>query len=92
MAIIQVSVPVSKEAYELAHALHKLVVEIKTQLKDGMSADDIPALLTALMSDEVIKGVQGLDQLDDELKENQEAFINAFATLGSSLVKEFSQG
>lgn len=92
MALLMVPVPVSKEAYELSQALHKLIVEIKTHLKDGIGADDIPALLQALMSDEVVNGVKGLDQLGAELKENQEAFINAFATLGSSLVKEFSQG
>lgn len=91
MAIMQVPVPVSKEAYELAQAIHKLVVEIKLHLENGLGADDIPALLQALMSDEVVNGVKGLDQLGSELKENQEAFINAFATLGSSLVKEFSK-
>lgn len=91
MAILQVPVPVSKEAYELSQALLKLILEIKTHLKDGIGADDIPALLSALMSDEIVAGVKGLDQLDDELKENQEAFINAFATLGSALVKEFSK-
>ena len=91
MAIMQVPVPVSKEAYELSQALMELVLQIKVLLKDGAGADDIPALLATLMSDNVVKGVQGLDQLDDELKENQEAFINAFATLGSALVKEFSK-
>lgn len=90
MAVIKVEVPVSKEAFELAQALHKLVVEIKAHLKDGVGADDIPALLKVLMSQEVIEGVKGCDQLGAELKENQEAFINAFATLGSALVKDFS--
>jgi len=90
MAVIKVEVPVSKEAYELAVALHKLVVEIKGHLKDGVGADDIPALLKVLMSQDVIEGVKGCDQLGAELKENQEAFINAFATLGSALVKDFS--
>lgn len=90
--ILKVEVPVSKEAYELSQALLKLILEIKLHLKDGVGAEDIPALLAALMSDEVVAGVKGLDQLDDELKENQEAFINAFATLGSALVKEFSKG
>lgn len=90
MAVIKVEVPVSKEAFELAQALHKLVLEVKKHLKDGIGAEDIPALLAVLMSDEVIAGVKGCDELGAELKENQEAFINAFATLGSALVKDFS--
>lgn len=85
-----VPVPVSKEAYELSQALLKLILEIKQLTKDGVGAEDIPELLATLMSDEVIVGVKGCDLLGAELKENQEAFINAFATLGSALVKEFS--
>ena len=91
MAILKVEIPVSKEAYELSQALYKLVLEIKKLTADGVGAEDIPALLATLMSDEVVAGVKGLEQLDDEIKEDQEAFINAFATLGSALVKEFSK-
>ena len=91
MSILMVEVPVSKEAYELAQALHKVVVEMRKHLKDGVGADDLAPLLALIMSEDVIKGVQGLENLGAELKDNQEAFINAFATLGSSLVKEFSK-
>lgn len=89
MAIVEVMVPVSKEAFELSQALLKLILEVKKLTKDGVGADDIPALLGAIMSEDVVAGVKGIDQLGSELKENPEAFINAFATLGSALVKEF---
>ena len=91
MAILKVEVPVSKEAYELSVALLKMILEIRKHLADGAGVDDVPKLIELLMSSEVVEGVKGLDQLDDEIKENTEAFINAFATLGSALVKEYSK-
>lgn len=86
MEYLTLEVKVPKEAAELGMALGKLVTEIRGALKDGASAADLPALLAALMSQEVASGVMGLDKLPAEFEADKAQFAMA---LGAGFVKTF---
>lgn len=89
MAKQQVTVEVSKEAYELAQALFAVALKTKEALKDGWNPlTDVPAVI--LEAIRVLPGaLGGLDQLDDEFKEDPSAFLNAFSLTADQFVGEF---
>lgn len=80
--VIKAEVTVSKEAYELGIALGKIAVEIKKALADGLDIKDAPAVLSVLMTPEVIAGFAGLENISTELKETKAAFVAAFVVAG----------
>lgn len=87
--LITKEVKVTKEASELADSLVGLVKSGKEALKDGFQAGtDIPVILTenlmALMS-----GLEGMDKLGTEAKENKIAFINAWIVSGLEIAELF---
>lgn len=85
MPKVSKSVEVSKEASELADALVKVVASAKEALKDGFQVgQDLPAVVVANMGD-LLKGIEGVDQLDEELKEDASAFVRAWALAGSDV-------
>lgn len=72
-----VTVKVSKEAYELGEGLKKFVLSIKGALADGWQpGQDIPVVLTAALSD-LVPAVQGVEKVKEEVKEDLEAFVSA---------------
>lgn len=88
MQKVVAEIEVSKEAYELGLALAKIVKSVQLALKDGAQASDIPQLLATLMSEDVVKGIQGIDLLGEELKQSKEMFIAAF---GVAAYQAFSE-
>jgi len=89
MSIIKKEVSVSKETSELADSLVSLVKSIREHVKDGFQAgQDVPAILMENLQS-LMKGVEGVDQLDDEAKENLSAFVNAWSLAGSEMAGMF---
>lgn len=86
--LIKAEVTVSKEAYELGIALGKIAVAAKKALADGVQVTDAAALLAVMMTPEVQAGLQGLDKVPEELKDNKAAFVAAFAVAGVKLAEE----
>lgn len=81
-----ISVKVSKESHELAKALVKLVGEFKKASADGFQAiPDITAIVMASYAD-ILKGVQGIEQLGPEFKADKDAFIMAFMVAAADLI------
>ena len=89
MSTVTKQVEVSKEASELADSLVKLVKSCREHVKDGFQAGaDVPAVLMENLQS-LMKGIDGVDQLDDEAKENLTAFINAWSLAGSEMAGVF---
>lgn len=88
METIETVIKTPKEATELGLALAKMVVEVKKMASDGVSAADIPALIALGSSAEVVAGVQGMEKIGDELKENKAAFVAAFVVAGIKLSED----
>lgn len=86
--LIKAEVTVSKEAYELGLAVGAIAIAAKKAFADGISVADAPALLAALMTPEVVAGLQGVEKLGEELKANKAAFVAAFAVAGVKLAEE----
>lgn len=86
--IVEFKEEVAKESWELAQALSKLVLAIKSHLSDGLHPDDIPDLLKVLMSQEVVAGVQGLDKISEEIKEDSSLVVKAFTIAGAQIMAE----
>lgn len=77
MSKIAQEVQVSKETYELARGLANIVAASKLALNDGWQpGQDIPAILASSVA-ELGTMVQGMDQIDDEIKEDAKAFADA---------------
>lgn len=91
MELVKAEVSVAKEAYELGLALGKLVLEAKKALADGAQVSDIPALLAAIMSEDVVKGIQGIDLLGEEAKADKAAFVSAFVVAGVKISEQLKQ-
>ena len=89
MSTVKKEVIVSKEANELAESLVGLVKSSKEHVKDGFQAGkDIPAILLENMQS-VLKGIEGVDKMGDEAKENMSAFINAWVLAGTEIAGIF---
>jgi hypothetical protein len=79
MAKTKLEVEVSKEAYELGAAVVSLVAGVKNLMADGkVEVAEIVALAMAEMTS-LVEAVKGIDQLDEEAKEDVAAFSKAFA-------------
>lgn len=91
MSVIEIKTPVAKESYELALALAKLVIEAKKAMADGIALNDVAPLMAAIMSTEVMAGIQGLDQIDDEWASDPSLVINAFSIAGAMIMKELKK-
>jgi len=91
MAKIQKNIEVSKETNELGNLLTKLVIEGRKALSDGWkTGEDLPAVLLAIMPD-LLSALDGVDKMDDELKEDPAAFIMALVLPGAAIYKEFKK-
>lgn len=89
MEKLVVQVEVSKEAYELAQALVKLASVVKEQLADGWEPlSDIPAVIMTAIR-ELPAAINGVDQLDDEMKADPSAFAQAFLVSAGDMAKMF---
>lgn len=79
MSKMKLEVEVSKEAYELGSAVVSLVQGVKGLMADGkVEVAEIVALAMAEMG-MLVEAVKGIDQLDDEAKEDVGAFSKALA-------------
>ena len=82
---MEVSVKVTKEAYELADGLRKFVLDIKGALADGWQpGQDLPVVSSAAMAD-LVPAVQGVDKLGEESKADLLGFINGLVLPAEAL-------
>lgn len=82
---MEVSVKVTKEAYELADGLKKFVLDIKGALADGWQPGaDLPVVLSAALAD-LVPAVQGVEKLGDEAKADVQGFINGLVLPAEAL-------
>lgn len=85
--IVEVELP--KEVHELSEGVAKFVGALRVALADGFQlGDDLPALVTAALSD-LVPAVEGLDQVDDEFREDPSGVIKAVGLSVSDIVGEF---
>lgn len=85
MQTVKIELEVAKESYELGHALAKLVLDIRAALKNGSAAAAIPVIVADILSTEIVNGIQGLDQIPTELKEDKMKTVLAFAMAGEEI-------
>lgn len=91
MAKIQVSVDVTKEAYELGQGLVQFSSHLRAALLDGWQpGKDLPVVLSAALAD-LVPAFQGVEALGVESKESEEAFVTAFLLSGKQLVYVFKK-
>lgn len=87
--IIKKEVEVSKEADELAESVYKLVKSSKKHTEDGFQAGtDLPAIVMENLQS-LMKGIDGMDKMNAEAKENMVAFINAWTLAGTKIAGLF---
>lgn len=91
MENLQVQVEVSKEAYELFHALAKVAIAAKIALKDGVQASDISAMVSEIMSKEVVDGLAGIEGIKAELAESKAMVAAGFLAAAMELVEELAK-
>ena len=90
MAKKEITIEVSKEAYELAEGMANFVGVVRHQLSDGWnSEEDFPAIISAAMSN-LVQAIEGLTELDDEWREDRAATVRAFALAGSKFGEQMS--
>ena len=89
MSTIKKEVEVSKEADELAESIFKLVESSQKHTKDGFQAgQDLPAIIMENLQS-LMKGIDGMDKMSAESKENIVAFINAWTLAGTKIAGLF---
>jgi len=73
---VSVEIEVSKEAYELGSGAARFIKAVKDALADGWeTGQDLPLVVSALFAE--MAAIEGVDQLDDEYKEDPAAFAKA---------------
>lgn len=88
MAKMTINVEVSKEAHELGEGVKGVVLAVKKALDDGWdTASDLPTIVTVSLA-HLAPAVGGLDQLDDEVKEDPAAFSKALALPVADMISE----
>lgn len=85
MNTVKIEMEVAKESYELGHALAKLVLDIHTALKSGTAAMLIPTIVADIISTDIVAGIQGMDQIPAEMKDDKMKTILAFAMAGEEI-------
>jgi len=89
MTTVTKQVEVSKEASELSDSVVTLVASIKKHGEDGFQAgEDIPAIVLENLQS-LMKGIEGVNKLGDEAKQNLAAFINAWTLGGTEIASMF---
>ena len=87
--IITKQVDVSKEADELAESIFKLVESSQKHTEDGFQAgQDLPAIIMENLQS-LMTGIDGMDKMSAESKENIVAFINAWTLAGTKIAGLF---
>lgn len=77
MEVVKIEVECLKETYELGQSISKLLIDIKGSQSDGFqAAQDIPDVLLANLNS-LMKGIQGVEKLDEEAKHSPEKFADA---------------
>ena len=85
--IVEVELP--KEIHELSVGLSKFVGSVREALKDGFQmGQDIPPILTSALAD-LVPAIEGMDQVDDEFKEDPAGVIKAVSLSVSDIVGGF---
>lgn len=85
MEKVKVEVEVSKEAFELVEAVAKLVETASIALKDGFQpGTDLTLIFGGSLAD-LMKGIDGIDKLPAELKEDAAPFIKAWLLGGADV-------
>lgn len=80
-----------KESLELLNGVEILAVASIEISKDGFGADDIAkALELVKKSDAIIEAFKGIDQLDDEIKDLDQAELIQLGVASFSLVKKIA--
>ena len=75
---VTVEVEVSKEAYELGTGAARIIKAVKEAVADGWQAgEDLPPIIASLFAE--MAAVEGIDRIDDEMKEDPAAFAKAVA-------------
>lgn len=91
MATIKIECTVSKESYELAQGVVKMLSAVKGALADGWQpGQDLPVVVSAVIAD-LVPAVQGMDQVGVESKEDEKAFVNAFTHSAVDLIYVFKK-
>ena len=73
----KVELEVSKEMYELGQGIGQVVLKVKEALEDGFQVtQDIPVIIQTAIKD-LVPAMKGVDQLDDEAREDLEKFLDA---------------
>ena len=89
MSTIKKEVEVSKEADELAESIFKLVESSQKHTEDGFQAgQDLPAIIMENLQS-LMTGIDGMDKMSAESKENIVAFINAWTLAGTKIAGLF---
>jgi hypothetical protein len=89
MAKIDVSVSVSKEAYELGQGVAGFVGALKVALENGwQTGEDLPAVVTAAISN-LVPALEGVSKVGDELKEDKAAFAKALGLSTADIIGKF---
>lgn len=80
-----------KESLELLEAIELGAISGIEIAKDGLGADDIPKALALLTHSEVlIKGFQGLGDIDDELKDLDQEELVKLGLASFSMIKKIA--
>ena len=75
---VKVEVEVSKEAYELGTGAARIIKAVKNAVADGWQAgEDLPPIIASLFAE--MAAVEGVDKINEEMKEDPAAFAKAVA-------------
>lgn len=78
MATIKIEVEVSKETHEACVGMVNMLVAVKLAKADGWQpGKDLPAIALAAFGQ--MAAIEGIEQIDDEMREDPVAFSRALA-------------
>ena len=83
--MIKIEVEVGKETYELTTGVVNFLRDVKKAIDNGYQPDqDFPVMLMSAVNN-LIPAVQGMDQVDDEMRANKKAFVISMGIMAGDL-------
>lgn len=86
--MLKIELEVAKDPYLLGKALASIAIAAHEALKDGVQASDIPLMVSAFISKDVVAGLSAMSHLKEEFAESKEKVLMGFGQAMGELADE----
>lgn len=91
MEMLTKEIQIAADPYKLGKALASIAIAAELALKDGVQASDIPLMVSAFISKDVVEGLAAMSKLKAEFAENKALVLEGLGAAMVELAEELSK-